>query len=329
MIKNVSIGKKIWLGYISILSFLVVVGIFSIISIESIINSNKIYQDINAVRSIITEDRNAIGIYINSNYDEGRERQGESRDHAMALFDDCFPLVKNIKEDNGDYDANISNLINQIETRLKDYHRLFSLYVASEDITKKKIEEILALEKLELESVAKGPLWTEAMHSATKILFSTVKGYFQRNTVAGLHKVEASFTTQVATIDEWAATWLAHVKPHGSLYLTATEDETTTRIIAETIAKIDSDLTYVVLGGPKGANMGRLGKESGLKVIAEAFPGRAYAPDEALLPRDYENAVLTDPEEIPEVLHLARSLRKQLEAKGIEILSPIHQLTGC
>lgn len=93
-------------------------------------------------------------------------------------------------------------------------------------------------------------------------------------------------------------TKLHHVKPHGSLYLTAVENEKTALAVAEAISLIDRDLVYVTLAGEKGQMMARVGREFGLKVAFEAFPDRAYTDEGALAPRRMEGAVITDPAEV-------------------------------
>lgn len=93
-------------------------------------------------------------------------------------------------------------------------------------------------------------------------------------------------------------TKLHHVKPHGSLYLTAAESEETATAVVEAIAQIDRDLIYVTLAGKKGKMMERIGKDHGLKIAFEAFPDRAYTAEGTLAPRSMSGAVITDPEEV-------------------------------
>lgn len=89
---------------------------------------------------------------------------------------------------------------------------------------------------------------------------------------------------------------LGHVKPHGSLYLSALDNENIARGIAEAITLVDPDLYYVALAGSKGKLMVSIGKEMGLKVIQEAFPDRAYTSEGNLAPRSYAGSVITDPD---------------------------------
>ncbi len=91
---------------------------------------------------------------------------------------------------------------------------------------------------------------------------------------------------------------LAHVKPHGALYLTAVDNEKIARAIAKAIVSINKDLYFVALAGKKGELMTRVGEDVGLKVVYEAFPDRAYTPQGMLAPRANPGAVITDPDEV-------------------------------
>ncbi|MEJ2164092.1 MAG: LamB/YcsF family protein [Desulfobacterales bacterium] len=93
---------------------------------------------------------------------------------------------------------------------------------------------------------------------------------------------------------------LRHVKPHGNLYLTAVENETVARAVAEAIVSVDPELIYVALAGAKGQLMTRIGREMGLKVAYEAFPDRAYTSEGTLVSRRQQGAVIKEPEKVAE-----------------------------
>ena len=146
---------------------------------------------------------------------------------------------------------------------------------------------------------------------------------------------------------------LNHVKPHGALYLTAVVNEDIARAVAEAIVSVDSNLLYVALAGAMGETMRRIGQEVGLKVVFEAFPDRAYTPEGNLVSRRLPGAVIKDPEQVaaralqmaqegnvtavdgtvvpleaqtlcvhgdnPAAIELVKSIRKQLEAQGVEL----------
>ena len=91
---------------------------------------------------------------------------------------------------------------------------------------------------------------------------------------------------------------LNHVKPHGSLYLSAVVNEDIARGIAEAITAVDPDLYYMALAGRKGDLVAGVGREMGLRVVREAFPDRAYTPEGTLVPRSRPGAVIEDPTEV-------------------------------
>ncbi len=146
---------------------------------------------------------------------------------------------------------------------------------------------------------------------------------------------------------------LAHVKPHGALYTLAARDGAVAAEIAEAVAAVDPGL---ILVGLAGSRLPEAGRARGLRVAAEGFADRAYLTDGSLAPRGHPGAVLTDPgaaaaqalrlaregrvrtadgadlalavdtlcvhgDEAGAVA-LARRLRKELEAAGIEIRAP-------
>ena len=120
---------------------------------------------------------------------------------------------------------------------------------------------------------------------------------------------------------------LRHVKPHGNLYLTAVEDETVARAVAEAIVSVDPDLMYVALAGAKGELMTRIGGEVGLKVVYEAFPDRAYTPEGTLVSHRQAGAVIKNPERVAErALKMAKE-GKVIASDGTEI--PLDVQTLC
>lgn len=70
---------------------------------------------------------------------------------------------------------------------------------------------------------------------------------------------------------ELAGERLQHVKPHGSLYMMAAEDESLSRIILETVATIGSDLPVYCM---RESATYELGKKMGVPVVVEFYPDR-------------------------------------------------------
>ena len=112
---------------------------------------------------------------------------------------------------------------------------------------------------------------------------------------------------------------MAHVKPHGNLYLTAVENQVVARAVAEAIVSVDPGLMYVALAGAKGQLMTDIGREVGLKVVYEAFPDRAYTPEGTLVSRRQEGAVIQDPQVVAQrALKMAKE-QKVVAVDGTEI----------
>ena len=102
---------------------------------------------------------------------------------------------------------------------------------------------------------------------------------------------------------------LAHVKPHGALYNMAARDRKLADAIARAIRSFDAALVLFAL---PGRNSSRQGSPPSLRVAAEGFADRAYAPDGSLTSRSLPGAVIHDPDEV-----VRRSLRMVREGEVV------------
>jgi UPF0271 protein len=92
-----------------------------------------------------------------------------------------------------------------------------------------------------------------------------------------------------------------HLKAHGALYTMAAADVSVATAVARAAHGFDPSLIVFGLAGSPTLTAVR---DSGLRVAAEGFADRAYAPDGALASRQLPGAVLTDPAQV-----LERALR--------------------
>lgn len=92
-----------------------------------------------------------------------------------------------------------------------------------------------------------------------------------------------------------AGVQLRHVKPHGALYNHAAGDEAAAQEVIEAVKSFDPELFLFTLSGSICAEMA---EASGLRVVQEVFPDRAYLPDGQLAPRSMEGSVLHDPDTV-------------------------------
>jgi 5-oxoprolinase (ATP-hydrolysing) subunit A len=88
---------------------------------------------------------------------------------------------------------------------------------------------------------------------------------------------------------------ITHVKAHGALYNMAARERPLADAIARAVRAFDPSL---VLFGLPGSELLRAGEAEGLRVAAEGFADRAYAPDGSLVSRTRAGAVIHDPEEV-------------------------------
>ncbi|MBU35937.1 MAG: histidine kinase [Candidatus Marinimicrobia bacterium] len=86
---------------------------------------------------------------------------------------------------------------------------------------------------------------------------------------------------------------LTHVKPHGALYNTAVHDAGVAAAIGEGVQSFNEHLPLV---GLADANMLTIWKKMGLESIVEGFADRTYESDGSLRSREFDDALITDPE---------------------------------
>ncbi|MGD0500909.1 MAG: 5-oxoprolinase subunit PxpA [Bryobacteraceae bacterium] len=98
---------------------------------------------------------------------------------------------------------------------------------------------------------------------------------------------------------------IAYVKPHGALYNLAARDNATAAAIGRAAAQWKPGATLFGLAGSAALELWR---GMGLRAAAEAFADRRYEPDGSLRPRQFPDALLTDPREAAaQAVRLARA----------------------
>jgi UPF0271 protein len=85
-----------------------------------------------------------------------------------------------------------------------------------------------------------------------------------------------------------------YIRAHGALWNVAVKDTEHAQAIVDATVEFNRDLPLLC---PVGTELWRLGKEAGLRLIAEAFVDRGYTPEGLLQPRSEPDALLTEPDE--------------------------------
>lgn len=181
-----------------------------------------------------------------------------------------------------------------------------------------------------------------------------LRGFGRREIKVSPGEVEADVLYQVGAVAAFArahGTKLVHVKPHGALYNQAVNDEELSHAIARGIARVSQELIFVGLA--TSSIMKGAAEAEGLRYAREAFADRVYNPDGTLQSRRIAGSVITDAEKAaaqavqiatgksvpahdgtlvaleaetlclhgdnPSALANARTVRRALEEKGVEI----------
>ena len=127
-----------------------------------------------------------------------------------------------------------------------------------------------------------------------------LQGFGRREIAMSAEAVEELVAYQIGALAGIAATERArlhHVKPHGALYNMAARDRELADAVAAAVVAVDPAL---VLYGLSGSCLLEAGEAVGLRVAAEVFADRAYAPDGSLVPRGQPGAVVDDPRAVVE-----------------------------
>ena len=98
---------------------------------------------------------------------------------------------------------------------------------------------------------------------------------------------------------------LSHVKPHGALYNTAVNDPGVATAIGAGVQSVNEHLPLV---GLAESNLLTVWKKMGLESIGEGFADRTYEGDGSLRSREFDDALITDPEKAAQqAVHLAKN----------------------
>jgi 5-oxoprolinase (ATP-hydrolysing) subunit A len=139
--------------------------------------------------------------------------------------------------------------------------------------------------------------------------FPDLLGFGRRDLKVTAREAEDLVLYQVAAVAGVAAAEglkLQHVKPHGALFNMAVKNRALATAIANAVAAFDRSL---ILIGLAASEILAAGRSAGLRVAAEVFADRAYAPDGSLVPRSTPGAVLHDADAV--VSRAVRLVRDQ------------------
>ena len=130
--------------------------------------------------------------------------------------------------------------------------------------------------------------------------FPDLVGFGRRELNVTAREAEDLVLYQVAAVAGVASAEgmrIQHVKPHGALFNMAVRNAELAAAIARAVAAFDPML---LLFGLPGSEILKAGRSEGLRVAAEVFADRAYAPDGSLATRRKPGSVIHDAEMVVE-----------------------------
>jgi 5-oxoprolinase (ATP-hydrolysing) subunit A len=104
---------------------------------------------------------------------------------------------------------------------------------------------------------------------------------------------------------------LQYVKLHGVPYNYLVNEEKPFLNIVTNLRKAFGDIRFLTLGTKKTGELKERCKKEGIRLVLEAFPDRMYTDEGGLLPREYKEAVLKNPDII------AKRAIKMVRERGI------------
>ena len=187
--------------------------------------------------------------------------------------------------------------------------------------------------------------------------FPDLAGFGRRDMGASAEEVKNDIVYQAGALQAFTAgKRLQHIKPHGAMYNMAVHDEALARAICEAILELDENIILLALAGSRWVS---IAEDMGLRVAREIFADRALTAEGALVPRSQPGGVIHDTAEVverslrmvtegkaaaitgemvdvqadslclhgdtPGAVDMARALKRELQAAGVEIL-PVGEL---
>ena len=145
-----------------------------------------------------------------------------------------------------------------------------------------------------------------------------------------LPSVRASVTEQIHRLQQHCnilGTHVSFIKPHGALYHDISRRPEIFSLMTEIILNNCPDLPLILFASSQQAELQDLAAKAGIPVLFEGFADRTYNDNGNLVPRKFENAVISD---IAQIAAQALSIKQHhcvITASGKKI--PVNADTIC
>jgi methyl-accepting chemotaxis protein len=202
VVKNLSLGSKIAVGFIVVLALTIVVGLAGYLALGNVVAKTTLYQETNAAKSIFADGREQIGRYSLYNYNEAREQQAKARQQASDDLDQCRQALAELQH-NPALSAEARRPLEEVFSHLTEFTEAFNGIVAAEQ--KKIAAAPVILDKFDqLKALFdQAQFWVDDMKAANVVVRVNVEGFFERNTAVRWGQVSKERDTLKVALDKW------------------------------------------------------------------------------------------------------------------------------
>lgn len=202
MFQNLSLGKKIGIGFSVVLSLTVIVGMAGYFALTRVMGGMRLYKEIYKSQLFFSSAKEHTGQYLLNNHDEGRDAQKTARDTAATYLSMCLKTVRDINE-NLIRVANTGQTVNRAGNEIDGYKAIFDKYADSE-VAKIKLEtNIKGSDTAITRLIDEASFWADTMKIKNELLLSAISDYFGRNTAIRWEKTETALADMEKAVDEW------------------------------------------------------------------------------------------------------------------------------
>lgn len=199
---HLTLGKRIGLGFVLVLSLTVAVGGAGYLALNRLLAMADLYREVNRIQREVAAAGASRALYLLSNYDEAREEQAAAGKRFTAQVEACKEGIAALEGDE-DQSQEIRKALSEARERVAGWRKGFDRYDAGEREKMALALDMMARSQAFVTVINKDPFQIENMVSAHGVLDAGREGYIQRNSRTRWEKIEAYATGLEKAIEDW------------------------------------------------------------------------------------------------------------------------------
>ncbi len=204
MLQNVTFGKKIGFGFITMLSLTMLVGIAAFLSLLFVSSRIALHRELYLLQNCFEAAKNSIGLYRLNNFYEQRALQEQAKQHAFSSLESCLASPLHIQHERF-ISHEITHSIELYLSEITRYKEFFEKYTVSETAKTSLEQNVRESHPVLTALIQQGQLLTEEMLMHSDLFISASVMYFDRNTEERWEELEQTFFDLKTAIDTWYA----------------------------------------------------------------------------------------------------------------------------